>query len=150
MKNDVILVRYSKEEISLLKDLWIELNNYHIPVVTTFKERFRNVSFENHLNYLIRYKTLFAYVATEKEERIGFVIVFALGDTAEIDSIYVKEGYRHLGIGNMLIKNALKELIGNYKEIVIKVAEGNEQPFHSSNHFKKRYTLYQYDYNDTE
>lgn len=148
MKNKINYVRFSSEEIASLKDMWIELNNYHIPIATTFKERFANVSFEKHLDSLKKFENLFAYVAVENDNKVGFIIVFANKDIAEIDSIFVLKDYRNMGIGDALLQCALKELKGVYKEIVYRVAEGNEQPFHNSNHFKKRYTLYQYDYND--
>lgn len=148
MKNNISIIRYSKEEIPLLKHLWIQLNEYHLPIVTTFKERFANVSFEKHMKELNEFDKLFAYVAIANETKIGFIIVSANKDIAEFDSIYVIKEFRNCGIGNTLVKYALKELIGKYKEIVYRVAEGNEQTFHNSNHFKKRYTLYQYDYNE--
>lgn len=148
MKNSISIIRYSKEEILLLKDLWIQLNDHHIPIVTTFRDRFKNVSFENHLEELNKYNNVFAYVAIANDIKVGFIIVFANNDFAELDSIYVIKEFRKCGIGDALVKYALKELIGKYKEIVYRVAEGNEQAFHNSNHFKKRYSLYQYDYNE--
>lgn len=148
MKNKVSYIQVSGSEICCLRDMWLELNNYHIPVVTSFNSRFLNVSFEKHYQNLIQYKNLFAYIAVLNRVKIGFVIVFGEGDIAEIDSIYVKDKYRRNGIGDTLMKYALKELVGVYKEIVIRVAEGNIQSFHFRNHFKKRYTLFQYDYSD--
>lgn len=141
--------RFNREEIFLLKDLWLELNAYHIPVATTFKNRFRGVSFEKHLQSLENHECVFAYTANSVNQIIGFVIVFASGDMAELDSIFVFEKYRKLGIGTKLFSKALQEVVGVYKEIVIRVAEGNEQSFHHLNHFKKRYTLFQYDYGET-
>ncbi len=148
MKNNISIIRYSKEEIPLLKDLWVQLNDYHIPIVKTFRERFVNVSFERHLEELNKYKNVFAYVAIANDTKVGFIMAFANNDFAELDSIYVIKEFRQCGIGDALVKCALKELIGKYKEIVYRVAEGNEQAFHNSNHFKKRYSLYQYDYNE--
>ncbi len=148
MKNNINYVRLAKDEVSTLKDLWIELNDYHIPIVTTFKERFENVSFERHLDYLLSFDVVFSYVALDTSQIIGFIIIICKQKTAEIDSIFVKEEYRNQGIGNGLMTRALKEVVGIYDEIIIRVAEGNEQPFHSQNHFKKRYTLFQYDYDD--
>ena len=149
MDNKIRYVRYTENEILLLKDLWIELNQYHIPIVTTFKDRFVDVSFEKHLEFLAQSENLFAYVAVKDNCTVGFIIAFAKGDVAELDSIYVLKEYRGQGIGDTLVKFALSELVGRYKEIVYLVAEGNEQPFHSSNNFKKRCTLYQYDYGDS-
>ena len=132
----------------ILKELWLKLNDYHVPVVTTFKERFCNVSFESHLHFLASQEQVFGYTAIKGNRIVGFILATANGDVAEIDSIFVEEEFRRRGIGTALMNSALKELVGSYKEIVMKVAEGNEQPFHSENHFKKRFTLFQYDYSD--
>lgn len=150
MSDRIIYLKYSFKEIYILKDLWLELNKYHVPKVTTFKDRFTNPSFEKHVYQLKKSDELFAFVALDKQIKIGFIIVATNGDIAEIDSIFVKEEYRNCGIGNKLIRLALNEIVNKYSEIIMKVAEGNEQHFHSCNHFKKRYTVFQYDYNDSE
>lgn len=137
-------------ELPVLKDLWLELNAYHIPVVTTFKDRFLNVSYEKHLQFLKNQEKVFAHVASSCDQIIGFIIVFACGNIAELDSIFVAKKYRGHGVGSVLVARALQELVGVYKEIVARVAEGNEQHFHHLNHFKKRYSLFQYDYGEEQ
>lgn len=148
--NKIEYKRLNRGQISILKDMWLKLNDYHIPIVTTFKTRFSNVSFENHLQQISNASLVFAYTANNGNQIVGFVMVFANGDTAEIDSIYIDKDYRHQGIGTTLMSAALAELKGVYKEIIMKVAEGNIQPFHYTNHFKKRYILFQYDYAETD
>lgn len=142
---NIAYARYGADEIARLKNLWIELNRYHIPIVTTFRERFLHVNFEAHLEFLSSHEETFAYVATANNMIIGFIIVIRDADKAEIDSIYVVPPYRHKGIGDQLMKKALREITNRCSEIVLKVAEGNEQPFHYKNHFKKRYIAFQYD-----
>ena len=148
--SNIVYRRLDKCQVYSLKDMWLRLNAYHIPVVTTFKDRFNNVSFEEHLQNIFDSDLVFAYTANDSDQIVGFVIVIASGDTAEIDSIFIDEAYRHRGIGTTLMKFALADVKGFYKEIVMKVAEGNIQPFHFANHFKKRYILFQYDYEETD
>ena len=149
MKN-IEYKRLKDDQVSSLKDLWLKLNAYHVPIVPTFKERFCNVSFEDHFHSLLKSDLLFAYTANKDNQIIGFILVFANDGTAEIDSIFIDEAYRHQGIGTKLMKYALIEVKGIYKEIIMKVAEGNIQRFHYDNHFKKRYILFQYDDADAE
>ncbi len=149
--NNIAYRRLNTDQISSLKDMWLRLNAYHIPIVTTFKDRFKNVSFEDHVQQLLLTSdSIFAYTANKNDQTVGFILVFTNGDTAEIDSIFIEEAYRQQGIGTSLMQSALKELKGVYNEIIMKVAEGNIQPFHFANHFKKRYVLFQYDYADTD
>ena len=148
MKNEIQYLKYHSADILSLKDLWLELINYHAFVAATFKNRFINVNFNEHYCSLLKNEELFAYVAILNNQIIGFIIALRNSNCAELDSIYILPQYRNKGIGDKLIKKALDELTRKCTEIIIKVAEGNEQPFHSKNHFKKRYTVFQYDYND--
>lgn len=148
MKSEIVIKRITGTELTCLKKLWIELNDYHVPIALTFPERFMNVSFEDHISFLLNQDTQFSYIAMREGEIIGFIIAFTKGDYAELDSIYVSPSYRHGGIGDILMRKAMNELVGSYNTIVFQVAEGNEQPSHARYGFKKRYTLFQYDYGD--
>lgn len=68
---------------------------------------------------------------SDTKQTIGYCICsVSCEKIGEIDSIYIVPGYRTLGIGDSLMRRALKWLDSNHSEKkVVSVAGGNEQVF---------------------
>ncbi len=119
-----------------VKGLWERLNQHHKERSPCFKSYYAKMTFPKR-------KAMFLQKAArgemrvdiafneETSEHVGYCISSIDADgTGEVESIYVLESYRRLGIGSLLIKAALAwmELKGVTKKTVI-VAAGNETVF---------------------
>lgn len=120
-----------KELIHEIKPLWESLNTYHHNMAINFQDKMQSNSFEKRHNKFKKdtYKVNVEIIKKkEKEQPIAYSITSLNQEgVGEIDSLFVKEEYRNLALGEKLMNNALQWL--NKKNINvkrIKVAEGNE------------------------
>lgn len=126
----------NEKEIDLVKGLWEKLNEHHRKASTYFKPKYEKKTFCERKNEILE-KSNNGMVRIElarEPERNGLVAYcissVVAGTKGEIESIYVEEDYKGLGIGTTLIKNAINwmEVVGaKTKEVT--VAEGNEEVF---------------------
>lgn len=120
--------------LDLVEPLWVELIDHHKIRSVHFRHEFELINFE------IR------KVMLEEKAREGSIMVDVAQDSAtgrvigycfssinqvrrgEIESIFVKDGFRNQEIGDNLVKRALAwmEELGTY-ERVLNVASGNEE-----------------------
>ncbi|MEO1814924.1 MAG: GNAT family N-acetyltransferase [Acetobacterium sp.] len=138
-KNHTSTITYRSGDESLLDDiqmLWEALNRHHRDAAVNFKSHYENVTFEmRKKNLLLKAKNgqLRIEIAVDQEtaESVGYCIsrVEFSGD-AEIESLYVLETYRGLGLGETLLSNAIAWMdeMGARTKIV-SVAVGNEKAF---------------------
>ena len=122
------------ENIDLIQSLWEKLRQLHFELSPHFKDRFENMSWDKRKHMLFEKSKdiLFEYVIdTNANQIIGYCIsTIANHDnkSGEIDSIYIDDAYRKLGIGKQLIKNAISWFNINHIETQkILVGVGNEQ-----------------------
>jgi ribosomal-protein-alanine N-acetyltransferase len=70
-------------------------------------------------------------IIPESDEVVGFIIFWLLGDVLEIHKIAVKEEYKRMGIGSMMINFAQKVgMEQGIKKIFLEVRESNKTAFH--------------------
>lgn len=125
-----------QSQLDDVKELWERLNQHHEERSPRFKSYYAKMTFPNR-------KAMFLQKAARGEmrvdiafnegtsEHVGYCISSIDADgTGEVESIYVLESYRGLGIGSLLIEASLAwmELKGAAKKTVI-VAAGNEAVF---------------------
>ncbi len=124
------IVQIEKDKISNIRFLWEELNELHGQLSTHFKEHFKNFNFTDRMN-LLKDKDFYTVFAAQNENGfIGYCIASVKGKVGEIDSIYIKTDYRHLGTGENLISKAESWLRSKgASKIIVGVAEGNESVF---------------------
>lgn len=61
---------------------------------------------------------------------IGYCISTITGETCEIDSLFIEDNYRKLGLGNTLINRGIEWLKGNNcNKILVAVSDGHEEVF---------------------
>jgi diamine N-acetyltransferase len=140
------IIEKDKSQLQDIKSLWEELNSYHGQLSTNFKDHFNSFTFENRISKLIDKEHLSLFVAFDRTISIGYCIATADKERGEIDSIYIKNGYRGQKVGYKLMFKALEWLNKlNLNEIDIFVAEGNEQVFgfYEKFGFKNRFTVLQ-------
>lgn len=123
-------------EIDLIRPLWEQLNEHHRRNAREFKDRYAEFSFEERKAYFIeitRAGLLRIDLAVDpvSQKTVGYCIVSLSNDrTGEIESIYIRDGYRSQGIGSRLMDRALawfKERGSGGNQV--SVAAGNEAVF---------------------
>lgn len=131
------------ELIDTIQPFWEQLNEYHEQVSAYFSEDFHKNTFEQRKAKLLnRYKNeqIRFDLAYYENNLIGYCISGVSDDgIGEIESIFVGEEFRSLGVGDSLMRCALDWL--NDKGVttkVIDVAVGNERAYR----FYARYGFY--------
>ncbi|WP_407312214.1 GNAT family N-acetyltransferase [Desulfosporosinus sp. SB140] len=129
---NVTFVEGSEELLDRVAPLWEKLNEHHVGISTFFKEHLGKRTFnQRNQQWIEKAKHGFLRIdlAVEKtsDKVIGYCVTVIHDDYGEIDSIYVEETFRKMGVGGSLIELALKWL--DKKAVMkkrINVAVGNE------------------------
>lgn len=130
------------EILDIVKPLWEKLNKQHGNLSTYFQHQFRETKFENRKSKFVS-KSITAInidLIKKNELYIGYCISTINKDAVgEIESLFIEEEYRKLGLGDKLITRGLEWLNNNnVKSKIIAVAEGNEKVLE----FYKKYNFY--------
>lgn len=126
------IVSGSKELLEYVGPLWDKLNNHHKSNSIDFKERYEKFSFRERRNGFLAYKKENIHVDLVKDKDKSVYIGYCIstvnsGSVGEISSLYIEPEYRKYGIGDELIKRAIKWLEdSNVNKKIIGVAVGNE------------------------
>jgi diamine N-acetyltransferase len=119
--------------IELIRPLWVQLNEHHHAHVGTFRHHYEQMTFEDR-------KAFFEKIASTGSLQLDLAFDIGSGQyigycvsslshekTGEIESIFVEEGYRSLGIGSALVTRALAWLGANGSvRNRVSVGDGNE------------------------
>lgn len=133
MGTNIHYVLGKEDLLDSVKILWQELNKLHLEKSLYYKEFYANNTFEARKESLLstaRKGRLCIMLAYDADMIVGYCIASVVDDTGEIDSIYVSNNYRKMGIAGNLMDKALDWLKqSNAKKMVIKVSVGNEEVF---------------------
>jgi ribosomal protein S18 acetylase RimI-like enzyme len=129
----------------LIESLWQKLNELHGSRSRDFTAHFDRMTFERRKEDLLKKSAGGALRIdlardTETDGLIGYCITsITAANHGEIESIYIEPDYRHRGIGDILMKKALKWLEERtVTRRTLVVAAGNEEVFD----FYHRYNFY--------
>lgn len=133
-KSKINYVEGDEALLDQIKPLWEDLNSYLLGLSDNFSRHYLDMTFSK------RKATLLQKVAPGKMriniafdvgsgKNVGYCISgINDGQMGEINSIFVSEAYRSLGIGDVLMENALDWLDKQDAiEKVVEVAAGNEK-----------------------
>lgn len=132
------------ELLDLVKPLWERLNEHHRVNAKFFSDRYENLTFDARKKKFLDSTDTKLKIDlvhdVEKDSYVGYCIsTISSDEVGEIDSLYVDEGYRKLGIGDALMHRALEwQNVNNVKQKTIAVAGGNERVLD----FYKKYNFY--------
>jgi len=138
------LVQGGRELLDSVQPLWDKLNKHHEISSKIFPDKYRNKTFDVRKRKFAEEQSLKVNIDliknSEKDLYIGYCISTLNKELAgEIDSLFIDEEYRELGLGDILMNRALEWLdINNAKTKNIGVSEGNERVLE----FYKRYGFY--------
>lgn len=131
---DSLQLREGNEELlENIRPLWEKLNEHHYRISAHFSSEFVGRSFEDRRAVLSAKAAsgklkIFVVNDPDTSKDIGYCVASISGDLGEIDSIFIEEAYRRHGVGDMLMKAALKWMEDQaVKDKIIAVAAGNDQ-----------------------
>jgi ribosomal protein S18 acetylase RimI-like enzyme len=122
-----------EELIDDVEPLWKRLNEHHQGISTHFSCQIGQVTFSqrrSHWLYNLKSGQLRIDLAQIQDSNalVGYCVTKIIADLGEIESLYVDEPFRKMGIGNCLITRALNWLNSrSVKTKRVNVAVGNEQ-----------------------
>ncbi len=153
MHNNISFIIGDENILDEIKDLWEELNKYHLKKSIHFKNFYNSFTFEMRKEKLnsSNEKILFVLIAKINDDKIGYSIASVLNDIGEIDSIYVKSEYRGNKIGKILIEKTLDWIKSKEaKKVIVNISVGNEDvfDFYSYYEFLPRLTQLEMNFKD--
>ncbi len=137
LRESVKILKYSEKDIYEVEFLWKKLNLYLQQCSKYFSKEMKEKSFQDRISEICSKDAIINIsIAFVDEMKIGYCISKILDGVGEISSIYVKNGFRHIGIGSKLMHAALDWIESNYvNAITINVAVGNEKVLSFYNKF---------------
>ena len=133
METNIYCVLGKEDLLDHVKPLWQELNKQHLNQSPYFKDSYAANTFEARKAVLLstaQKGQLCVILAYDAAVVVGYCIASVVGDTGEIDSIFVSCNYRKMGIAGDLMDNALHWLRErDPKNLIVKVSVGNEEVF---------------------
>lgn len=124
-----------EELFPFLSPLWEKLRDHHADRSVYFAAYFRNRFFEDRICDLTNDGKILLKVDLARDQTddkiVGYCISAVNKDQiGEIESLFIEEAYRGLGIGNELMERAIRWLDDcHVKSKKIAVAVGNEEVF---------------------
>jgi GNAT superfamily N-acetyltransferase len=115
------------DDIHVIKPLWEALNRHHLNHSRHFKEAFLNLTFEDRIKYFEKVDEYRIEVICQQNKPYGYILASIDKHVGEIDSFYLYDDLRGMGLGEYLIKRMVtwfesKEV----KDIIVNIAAGNE------------------------
>ena len=122
------IIELEKGRVSDIKDMWCDLNQWHMQRTTHFKTQCAAARFEKRFSVLFDRDRVAIYVARMDSGLVGYCSATVNQGRGEVDSLYVKPDFRGAGLGGRLCSAAIQWLDDNgAMEINVQVAEGNEE-----------------------
>lgn len=136
----------TKSEIGIIKPLWEALNRMHLADSVHFKEHYRAFTFERRLEGLLGTADadMKITVAFSGEVPLGYCASKAEGGSGEIESLFLDESIRGLGVGGTLVDSHVAWMRERgCARIRVSVSHGHDSPldFYRKHGFRERLTV---------
>jgi len=145
MDIDYSIVTLEESNLDRIKSLWECQMEYHIGISINFVKERQSTQFEDRREEILKGcdQIKIDYVIRDKSnEEIGYCLsTINHYGKGELDSLYIKEKYRNLGIGKILVQKSLKWMgEAGAKQISLYVIPENEGAisFYEALGFKQR------------
>ncbi|GFZ31707.1 N-acetyltransferase [Clostridium zeae] len=137
------------ELLDLVRPLWQMLNELHKEKSKDFQNQYISFTFEERKKKLMVSKHMHIdIIADSSNKYIAYCISTIDSElVGEVDSLFIKEDARKLGLGDELLKRSLSWMENNnVRKKIITVAAGNEDVinFYNKYGFKKRRIILEY------
>jgi ribosomal protein S18 acetylase RimI-like enzyme len=119
----------SCEEIDLIRPLWEELRAHQARKSLRFSSDLAEVTWEKRKKNLLKSDKELKLIIAKGHEYIGYCISsIANGNKGEVESLFIKDEYRHAGVGTEFMKRSLEWFQHKMvDDISINVVVGNEE-----------------------
>ena len=143
-----------EKDLDRIKDLWNKLRLQHQLKSKHFSRDYENIVFEVRKQQLLKKSEKWVFkvdLVFDHDHIVGYCVSSVSNDKGEIDSIYIEEKYRSVGIGDKLMKRALSwmDIMGvKNKEILISVGNDDTIEFYNRYGFYPKHILLKQPEND--
>ncbi len=116
------------EDITVIKPLWEALNRHYMNHSRHYKDAFLNRTFENRIKKFENVDDYRLEVICQSNKPLGYILGSVKEGAGEIDSVYIYDDLRGMGLGEYLMKRMItwfesKEV----RCVTLDVAAGNEE-----------------------
>lgn len=137
---NICMIEKDISEIGLIQSLWEKLNLVHLEKSVYFKIKYENFTFNKRIESINKKAQkgiikLDMLLDKDMGSYVGYCLSSIEDNLGEIESIYIENKYRKLGLGVKLMTSALKWFEEHeVTNISIGVAYGNDEalPFYKS------------------
>lgn len=130
---NISIIEKDITEINIIKPLWEKLNLIHLDKSVHFKSKYENFTFDKRMESICKKseKGIMKFdllLVNDKGEYVGYCLSSIEEGLGEIESIFIDEKYRKNGLGDKLMKSALKWFESKgIKNIEINVVYANNE-----------------------
>jgi diamine N-acetyltransferase len=125
-------IETDEKGLDLIKELWEQLNSHHKARSKYFYQDYEKIVFDDRKKQLMK-KTgkwnlrIDLAVDNDIDHTVGYCVSSISNNNGEIDSIYVDENFRSMGIGDNLMKRALEWMdMNDILNREVKLSAGND------------------------
>ena len=148
----IVYVQGALELLPRVQPLWLKLNDIHLANSNYFKHHYHDFTFEERCKRFSEEAQLEVMVVLACDAASSMDVAYCISSVnsamvGEVDSLYVEQDYRKLGVGDRLMKQAMQWMDAlQVKRRIIAVAEGNEMvlPFYQRYGFYPRKIILEY------
>lgn len=119
---------YAFQHIDDLKEIYEEQQKYQYSLNPPCKDRFLTYTYKGYIDEFLGSDDAVIFIAQDEGKIIGFLTVMVFNKDASIEDVFIKEEYRHRGIGSQLMRKAIDWIRKvNATDINVHVVVGNEK-----------------------
>ncbi len=134
-----------EKDLMIIKPLWQALNRHHMIHSRHFEQVYRDVDFESKIEKFNNVDDYRLEVICKNKKPLGYILGSLKDQNGEIDSFYIYDDLRGLGLGEYLLKRMILWLESNdVKTITSEVAAGNEEVigfYHKMGFYTSKHTM---------
>lgn len=126
--DEIALQTGGPELLDRVEPLWWQLRQHHADLPTVWRSLVLDSSFDKRRASLLAKapQGMFVVLASTRGADIGYCVSSINRDAGEVDSIYVIDAHRRIGVGQMMMEPTLEWFDEhNLKSIVVDIMDGN-------------------------
>ncbi|MCH4890246.1 GNAT family N-acetyltransferase [Acidaminobacter sp. JC074] len=134
-----------EKDLLIIKPLWQALNRHHMVHSRHFDHLYRKNTFEARIEKFDAVDDYRLEIICQDKKPLGYILASMKDGVGEIDSFYIYDDLRGLGLGEYLMKRMILWLQSNGAEsVVVDVAAGNEEVigfYHKMGFYTSKHTM---------
>lgn len=116
------------QDLNAIRPLWEALNRHHLNHSRHFKTHYLQQSFDDRIKKFEKVEQYRIEVICQENKPYGYILASIDKGVGEIDSFYIYDDLRGLGLGEYLIKRMITWFESNHiDQVDVSIAAGNEE-----------------------